>query len=90
MNFFSVASMLFSGKPDYTIQEGFVARIFFFVQKGKKKSSRGMIFIRGLYKNCAGMAITQLHHPLNSLCYVNSVKCFWSSEVEAVGPLKEI
>lgn len=49
-----------------------------------------MIFIRGLYKNCAGMAITQLHHPLNSLCYVNSVKCFWSSEVEAVGPLKEI
>lgn len=36
MNFFSVASMLFSGKLDYTIQEGFVARIFSFVQEGKK------------------------------------------------------
>lgn len=77
MKFFSVASKLFSGKLDYTIQEGFVARIFFFAQKEKKKVlSRGMIFIRGLYKNCDGTAITQLHHSLNSLCYINSVKCF--------------
>ena len=36
MKFLSVASKLFSGKLDYTIQEGFVACIFFFAQKEKK------------------------------------------------------
>lgn len=72
MKFIFVASKLFSGKIDYAVQEGFVLCVFFLCKEDLV--SRGMIFIRDLCKNCAGMAITQLHHFLNSLCYVNDVK----------------